>query len=323
MLSTLVFIWRFWHICGFQQQLGRIRWHPARAVCVGRGPGTRCASSWQRTATIPVHGQQIEGTVRPRLSLSEQAMFRSQGGPLSSVPYTCFPTSPVSRIDSSAFQVLLLRRLWLPLPPCSRSCRCGRLLDVLGHHRAGCAEAGVLGRRGCALESAAARVCREAGAMVTTNVLVRDLDLLPMDHVDARRLEVVADGLPLGAQVAVDTTLVSPLRRDGTPHAQCAREDGAALRLARRRKERAYPELSGERGRARLVVLACEVGGRWSSETQSFLGELTKAKTRHVPHNLRTSAKLAWMWRWCTILACASARALAQSLLERRATPEA
>ena len=223
-------------------------------------------------------------------------MFRSQGGPLSSVPYTCFPTPPVSRIDSSTFRVLLLRRLWLPLPPSSRSCRCGRLLDVLGHHRTGCAEAGVLGRRGCALESAAARVCREAGAMVSTNVMVRDLDLLPMDHVDARRLEVVADGLPLfhGAQVAVDTTMVSPLRRDGTPHAQCAREDGAALRLARRRKERAYPELSGEHGRARLVVLACEVGGRWSSETQSFLRQLSKAKTRHVPHHLRTSAKLAW-----------------------------
>ena len=38
-------------------------------------------------------------------------------------------------IDSSAFRVLLLRRLWLPLPPSSRSCRCGRLLDVLGHVR--------------------------------------------------------------------------------------------------------------------------------------------------------------------------------------------
>ena len=93
--------------------------------------------------------------------------------------------------------------------------------------------------------------------------MVRDLDLLPMDRVDARRLEVVADGLPLfhGAQVALDTTLVSPLRRDGTPHARCAGEDGAALLRARRRKERAYPELSGEHGRARLVVLASEVGG--------------------------------------------------------------
>ena len=35
----------------------------------------------------------------------------------------------------------------------------------------------MLGRRGIAVESAAARICREAGGRVTTNVTVRDLDL--------------------------------------------------------------------------------------------------------------------------------------------------
>ena len=59
--------------------------------------------------------------------------------------------------------------------------------------------------------------------------------------------EVVADGLPLfhGAQLAIDTTLVSPVGRDGLPRPRCAREDGAALTIARRRKERTYPELTG------------------------------------------------------------------------------
>ena len=55
--------------------------------------------------------------------------------------------------------------------PC-RGCpslRCGPL-DVLGHHRAACSRAGVLGSRGFSLESAAARVCREAGARVSTNL---------------------------------------------------------------------------------------------------------------------------------------------------------
>ena len=33
------------------------------------------------------------------------------------------------------------------VPPYSRNCRCDRFLDVLGHHRAACAEVGVLGRR--------------------------------------------------------------------------------------------------------------------------------------------------------------------------------
>ena len=48
--------------------------------------------------------------------------------------------------------------------------------------------------------------------------MVREMDLVPNDRVDNRRLEVVADGLPLfgGAQLAIDTTLVSALRRDGT-----------------------------------------------------------------------------------------------------------
>ena len=52
---------------------------------------------------------------------------------------------------------------------------------------------------------------------MSTNVMLRDLDLLPQDRPNARRLEVVADGLPLhhGAQLAIDTTMVSLLRRDG------------------------------------------------------------------------------------------------------------
>ena len=138
---------------------------------------------------------------------------------------------------------------------------------------------GVLGRRGFALESAAARVCREAGGRVSVNVAVRDLDIGVPNEADARRLEVVVDGLPLfhGAQLGVDTTLVSVLRRDGTPHPRCANEDGAALAAARRRKAARYPELAGQHGRARLVVLASEVGGRWSEECRQFLCLLAKA----------------------------------------------
>ena len=71
---------------------------------------------------------------------------------------------------------------------------------------------GVLGRRGFALESAAARVCREAGGRVSVNQYVRDLDIATPNAADNRRLEVVADGLSLfhGAQLAIDTTMVSP-----------------------------------------------------------------------------------------------------------------
>ena len=50
--------------------------------------------------------------------------------------------------------------------------------------------------------------CREAGA---NKPLVRDMDLGVPSGRDSRRLEVVADGLPLfgGMQLAIDTTLVS------------------------------------------------------------------------------------------------------------------
>ena len=130
-----------------------------------------------------------------------------------------------------------------------------------------------MGRRWFALESAAVRVCREAGGRVT-NVMVRDLDLPVPDAADGRRQEVVVDGLPLfgGSQLAVDTTLVCALRSDGTPHRGAAEADG------RRR--------------------AVEVGGRWSAEMRTFVAQLAKAKFREEPHLLQKSAEQAWRMRW-------------------------
>ena len=95
-----------------------------------------------------------------------------------------------------------------------------------------------------------------------SNVFVRDLDLLQHNVVDTRRLEVVADGLPLhgGAQLAVDTTLVSPLHRDGRAIRGAAEKNGEALENARRRKERTYPELAGEGGRLCLSSWELKLG---------------------------------------------------------------
>ena len=55
--------------------------------------------------------------------------------------------------------------------------------------------------------------------------------------------------------------MVSPLHRDGSARQGAVAHDGAALRQARTRKERTCPEVAGEGGKARLVVLAAEVGG--------------------------------------------------------------
>ena len=97
--------------------------------------------------------------------------------------------------------------------------------------------------------------------------------------------------------------------------------DGAALKEARRRKERTYPELAGEGGRARLVVLGAEVGGRWSAETAQLLSALAKARAREVPFILQARVEAAWRRRWGNILACSAARAFASSLLEIRPAP--
>ena len=207
---------------------------------------------------------------------------------------------------------MTLNRSDLPLQ--ARSCRCGRPLDVLGHHRAACANAGVLGCRGWVLENVAARVCREAGGRVRTNLAVRDMDLGAHVQLDGRRLEIVVEGLPLwgGSQLALDTTMVCPLSRDGVAQRGTATTDGKSLARARRRKERTYPELIGEHGRARFVVLG--VGGRWSAETNVFLRSLAAAKG--APLWLGEQVRAAWLRKWQGLLGCAAARSFSCSLLD-------
>ena len=140
---------------------------------------------------------------------------------------------------------------------------------------------------------------------------MRDLDLaLPGAVADGRRLEVVVDGLPLfeGAQLAVDTTLVCALRSDGRPTTRAA----VKVTRARRRKETTYPELVGRHARARLVVLGVEVGGRFSTETQSFLSQLARAKAHCENSILRNRVEQAWRLRWGSLLVCTTARAVVQ-----------
>ena len=154
----------------------------------------------------------------------------------------------------------------------ARRCRCRHILDPLGDHRSACAQAGVLRTRGVPLEKAAARVCRKAGARVTTNTRLMDLNIDNIQRQDDRRIEVIANRLPLwgGVQLAIDTTLVSPLTRASEPRSRASRYAGAAVQDARRAKERTHPELLQTR-RCKLVVLAIEVGGRWSQEATTFL----------------------------------------------------
>ena len=151
----------------------------------------------QQEAAVAVHHTFLERELRPLLGETEEALLRSQGGPLASVPFTSLPTMRETSFDPQPFRLLLLRRLRLPLSLSARWCRCGRPLNSLGHHQSACSRAGVLGHRGYPMEMVMARICREAGARV--------------------RLEIIVDGLPLwrGAQLAVDTTRRHAARRNG------------------------------------------------------------------------------------------------------------
>ena len=242
--------------------------------------------------------------------------MRSQSGPGATRTFVSIPTSPLTELEPALFRALLLRRLRAPLPLAGRNCRCHRSLDPMADHLAACAPSGLLASRGAVLERACARMCHEAGARVQTNVMVRDVNLGPLAPGDGRRLEIVANGLPLwgGAQLAIDTTLISPIRRNGSAQPRADEENGVCLAKARRRKEITYPELVRGR-RARLVVVGMEVGGRWSQEAQAFVQLLARAKARAAPPLLRAAVQRSWSHRWMTMLSVAAQRAFAASLL--------
>ena len=107
-----------------------------------------------------------------------------------------------------------------------------------------------------------------------------------------------------GAQFAIDTTMVSPFRRDGTTRRGAARRPGVALEHS--------PRIGG---------VACRIGCRdWSVETAEFFRCLAKAKADSTVL-MQNRVKAAWLRRWSSILACSAVRAFAWSLLEA-STPQ-
>ena len=195
-------------------------------------------AGWRRIS--PNRQNRRRGNHEPRQTRLLRHLF-SQTGPCSSRVFTSVPSCPELAYSPSLFRVLLLRRLRLPLPFTARSCRRDRLLDPLSNHRAACP-----GPAPCALAAALSSTllrgfaARPAHASQPTPL--RDLNA-PVDCLDDRRIEVIANGLPLwnGAQLAVDTTIVSPLTRDAVPRSRHDLARPVALLDARRQKERTYP----------------------------------------------------------------------------------
>ena len=102
---------------------------------------------------------------------------------------------------------------------------------------------------------------------------------------------------------------------DGCPRPSADTEPGLALTQAEERKSRTYPEF-GQQGRCKLVVLALEVGGRWSTATQTFLRALARGRVLASPSQSRAALAHALQRRWGQMLTVAANTAFSSSSLE-------
>jgi hypothetical protein len=223
-------------------------------------------------------------------------------------------------MEAEDFQVALRRRLRVPLPLGAHVCGesnhpgCRAALDAFGDHLASCNRTGLLARRAKPVERAWVRIARESGARVAPQQLLRDTNVPLANPADRRQLDLVIYGASVhGLPLCCDATMVSPLRADGQPHPRTDSNDGVALDAATRRKRRTYRELgSGRYGK--LLVLSCEVGGRWGPDSLKLVAQLAKQKARAAPALLRGAARAAWLARWWGLLSVAAQSALAATL---------
>ena len=103
-------------------------------------PGTR--PGWQQVSSMLLEERFVSDSLWPRLTPQRRALFRSQRGPMASVPYSCFPIAPhtlsLSRCGSSAVSGSL---------PTAHNCRCGRL--ATSHDSGGTSAPKILVRHSC------------------------------------------------------------------------------------------------------------------------------------------------------------------------------
>ena len=254
------------------------------------------------------------------MTATSRALLLSQSGRCAGRHLELMPVNDDMAIESERFRALLLRRLRLQLPLTSRVCRgrsCRLDTDAYGDHSTACPRTGLLRRRAGPMERAWARVGREAGGRVRTNVSINDLNIANRYANDGRRIEVVIDGLPLynGAQIVLDCTLVSPVGRDGLPRSGSDRHEGVIMEEAARTKRRHYRDVVAAR-RCRFVVAAMEVGGRWGQEAFDLIRHMAKARARSAPGWLRRTLEAAHARRWTGLIAAAAQSAYAATLGE-------
>jgi len=275
---------------------------------------------WQFHACSRLNTHYRENVLLPSLQSQHQAMLRSGSGRQAGCWLQTLPVCPGTRMEPALFQVALRRRLRLPLPLAHRTCGqitghgCRNQLDALGDHLAACPRTGLLARRANPLERTWTRVAREGGARVAHKQLLRDTNVPLADPQDLRQLDMVAYGISRdGVPLCCDASMVSPLDRAGRPIPRAASTNAVAIARAEQRKRRRYPELINS-PYGRLVVLACEVGGRWNEAALALVAQLAREKCRNAPALLRQAARASWLVRWWGLLSVAAQSALAATL---------
>ena len=275
---------------------------------------------WQHHICSSLETLFKEQSVLPASDEARRALLRSQSGPGAVWWLAAVPTSAEYALRPLRLQTALRRRLRWPLAFGPRRCNgraCGAELDPRGDHWTSCTLSGRIKRRSRPQERIWARICREAGARVQENVLLRDTGLPGIGARDGRRLEVVATGLPVfrGVPLGIDASLVSPLHADGQAWLGAAGRDGVAIARAERAKRVVYRDLVNSPV-LRLTTVAAEVGGRMSVASWELLRSLAVARARSAPQLVRTSARAAWLRRWATILGVAIQDAVAATLVD-------
>ena len=206
---------------------GGCRPPPANFVELGEWP-----HGWQFASSVSeLHFRKT--VVLAQSCPSHQAHLRSHsGGGSSNVLHGC-PTKPEFAVEPNLFRNLILERLKLPLAVTDATCECGAPWTV-GKGRAACSQSGRLHTRAVAPEKTLARVCREAGAIVRTNVKNRDMNIAVRAD-DERCIEVVAVRPPSVpcAQLAVDITLRCAFTSRGEPRERPSRQSSEVRGVAR------------------------------------------------------------------------------------------
>ena len=185
-------------------------------------------------------------------------------------------------------------------------------MDAFGDHALACPRTGLLARRAKVVERAWVRA-----SQVVPQQWLAHTTAPGVQPQDRRRLDlVVYEATTRGGALCCDATLVSPLTRTGHPQPCAVQVDGAALQVAERRKQAAYPELT-RGGPQTLLVLGSEIGGRWSTGARRFVRDLVRLRAQCAPPAVIGAAASAWARRWWSALSVAVQLAVASTALGR------